>query len=239
MVTNQDLNKHREPDCLYVLADKKYFHTGNSWIKRTLRKHEWQEPEPGILVVPPTNYPQRWKTDAALLKYLRDHTNIPLPRLQCVYEDDGAFYHCTEHVPGVGMSKLSEADKQVVTVELLQHVATLRSLRSNFKAAGGRITAAGARGPDWRGRYVMCHNDLGQHNVIVDPRTLKISAIIDWEFGGFWPDWFERPFWERRGPGVALEGEDDDVERCRAWLMEHCEEVPMPHLQTLQEKMGQ
>jgi hypothetical protein len=25
----------------------------------------------------------------------------------------------------------------------------------------------------------------GQHNVIVDPATLKIKAIIDWEFGGF------------------------------------------------------
>ncbi|KND86416.1 hypothetical protein TOPH_08962 [Tolypocladium ophioglossoides CBS 100239] len=61
-----------------------------------------------------------------------------------------------------------------------------------------------------------------------DPSTLRIKAIIDWEFGGFWPEWFERPFWKRPGPSVALEGEEDDVQRCRDWLTTHCAEVIMP-----------
>lgn len=47
-----------------------------------------------------------------------------------------------------------------------------------------------------KGEFVFCHDDLAQHIVLADPETLKITAIIDWEFGGFWPSWFERPFWE-------------------------------------------
>ncbi|KAK3939932.1 hypothetical protein QBC46DRAFT_436456 [Diplogelasinospora grovesii] len=232
MVTNKELNDRREPGCWAVLADKKYFQVGNSCIKRTLRPHEWQSASNGSLVIPPTSYPQRWETDAAILQYLREKTNIPLPRLQCTFEDDGAFYHCTEYVQGV------------VTEELLQHVATLRSLRSDTPGVPGkelmcppqRVTRNCWKTDScWRprkekGDYVFCHNDLGQHNVIVDPKTLKINAIIDWEFGGFWPEWFERRFWERPGPSAALEGEEDDVERCREWLMNHCDEVVIPHL---------
>jgi thiamine kinase-like enzyme len=36
--------------------------------------------------------------------------------------------------------------------------------------------------------FVFCHNDLSQHNVIVDPETLQNNAIIDWEYAGFYPD---------------------------------------------------
>lgn len=59
---------------------------------------------------------------------------------------------------------------------------------------------------------VFCHNDLSAANVIVDPETLKITAIIDWEYAGFYPPEFEAPFYRRPGPSVALEGEVDDVD---------------------------
>jgi hypothetical protein len=57
---------------------------------------------------------------------------------------------------------------------------------------------------------------LSPSNVIVDPDTLKINAIIDWEYAGFYPPEFDRPFYKRRGstvgPSVALDGEVDDAE---------------------------
>ena len=63
---------------------------------------------------------------------------------------------------------------------------------------------------------VFSHNDLSAANVIVDPDTLKINAIIDWEYAGFYPLGFDRPFYKRRGstagPSVALDGEVDDVD---------------------------
>ncbi|KAI1811190.1 kinase-like domain-containing protein [Poronia punctata] len=254
MVLNKELNDCREPGCWAILADKKYYQVGTSCIKRTLRPHEWQSTIDGTLIIPPATYPQRWKNDAAILGYLHEKTDIPLPRLQSVFEDDGAFYHSTEYVEGVLMSELTEEKKQVVIEELLQHVATLRSLRSDVPGVPGdessllcppqRVTSRQWKvNSCWRpreekGEYVFCHNDLGQHNIIVDPETLKINAIIDWEFAGFWPEWFERCFWERQGPRVALEGEDDDVGRCRDWLMNHCDEVIMPHLRGVSEKVA-
>lgn len=74
--------------------------------------------------------------------------------------------------------------------------------------------------------------------MLVDPETLKITAIIDWEFGGFWPEWFEREFWTRRGNSYALEGEEDDSERCREWLVANFDEVEQVPLPTLEDKLN-
>lgn len=49
-------------------------------------------------------------------------------------------------------------------------------------------------------KHVFCHNDLSQSNVIVDPESLKIAAIIDWEFGGFYPEYFEVPYYRSPKP---------------------------------------
>ena len=74
---------------------------------------------------------------------------------------------------------------------------------------------------DGEEEFVFCHNDLGQHNVIVDPETLKIKAIIDWEFSGFFPHWFEAPLWEKPGPAHPVGNEG----KLREWLVKWCDEV--------------
>lgn len=60
---------------------------------------------------------------------------------------------------------------------------------------------------------MFCHNDLSAHNVIVDPETLKVNAIIDWEYAGFFPEHFEGMFFRRPGPSAALDGEVNDEEQ--------------------------
>lgn len=59
---------------------------------------------------------------------------------------------------------------------------------------------------------VFCHNDLSMNNVIVDPKTLKIKAIVDWEYAGFFLPEFELPFYRRLGPSIALKDELDDAD---------------------------
>jgi len=66
-----------------------------------------------------------------------------------------------------------------------------------------------------------CHNDLSTNNVIVDPETLKVNAIIDWEYAGFYPEQFEGKFFKRTGPSVALDGEVNDEERLLDIMTEH------------------
>jgi aminoglycoside phosphotransferase len=68
---------------------------------------------------------------------------------------------------------------------------------------------------------VFCHNDLSTHNVIVDPETLKVKAIIDWEYAGFYPEEFEGMFFRRPGPSVALEGEVNDEDRLLNIMVEN------------------
>ncbi len=50
---------------------------------------------------------------------------------------------------------------------------------------------------------MFCHCDLSQSNIIVNPKTLKIEGIIDWEYAGFWPDFFETPYYRVSKPSGA------------------------------------
>ena len=90
---------------------------------------------------------------------------------------------------------------------VLPYRATLKTLRDdwNLKLSDDE-------------KYVFCHNDLSQQNIIVDPESLKIKAIIDWEYAGFFPAEFEMPFFERIGPSIALDGEEDDPSRIVEFL---------------------
>lgn len=39
------------------------------------------------------------------------------------------------------------------------------------------------------GEFGFCHGDLSQSNVIVDPGTLNVEGIVNWEYAGFWPEY--------------------------------------------------
>ncbi|PTU24276.1 hypothetical protein P175DRAFT_0505954 [Aspergillus ochraceoroseus IBT 24754] len=114
--------------------------------------------------------------EAAPLRFIRRVSNIPVPTLYGAFEVDDSFILITEHIDGVAMSNLSEDQKSIVRTEVEQYLP--RKVSKDHE-------------------YVFCHNDLGQHNIIVDPQTLKIRAIIDWEYAG-------------RGPSIVLDGEHDD-----------------------------
>jgi hypothetical protein len=51
--------------------------------------------------------------------------------------------------------------------------------------------------------FIFCHCDLSQSNIIDNPETLKIEGIIDWEYGGYWPTFFESLFFRDPRPSGA------------------------------------
>ena len=153
-----------------------------------------------------------------------------MPKLICCFEDDGAAYLITEYVPGIELGELSPEQQSLARPEVRKHLSTLRSLRS--RAVGG---PSGLFVLPYRGMikllhdqytflesetevYVFNHGDFNQGNILVDPDTLKITAIIDWEYAGFWPEYFEGVFFERPGPSVAMSDEEDDTERLLAFI---------------------
>lgn len=231
-LTNRMANKRREPQCIAITSERKYFRTETSFIKRSLRPSEWQVSAiKGIIHVPRLGN-ERLLNEAEALEYIKRHTDIPVPTLYACFEDDNAVIIVTEYVEGVGMNELDEQQQKIVAAELDSHLQTLRGLKSSKMGSpttGIIIPPCRATTKTFRDEwllkasvtdeYVFCHNDLSQQNVLVDPITLKINAIIDWEYAGFFPSWFERRFFEREGPSVALDGaEDDDSERIVEFL---------------------
>lgn len=163
------------------------------------------------------------KNEAESLRYVRQHTDIPVPTVSCGFEDDDAYYLVTGYIEGVSMSDLTESQKAVVREEVERQLRKLRNLKSN--RLGGpsgivvpphRVLHRAETGHQWHleasdvDEYVFCHNDLSQQNVIVDPETLTINAIIDWEYSGLYPARSEWPFYTRLGPFVAVGDKVDD-----------------------------
>jgi aminoglycoside phosphotransferase len=171
------------------------------------------------------------ENEAAALKFIAETTNVPVPRVHETFEKDGAFYIVMEKVPGIAMARLDEDAKEIVIHELEGHVQTLHSLRSHIPGGVSGIIVPPYRitlktkndswklKPATKNDFVFCHNDLSQHNVIVDPESLQIKAIIDWEYSGFYPEYFEGHFYTRPGPSVALGDENDDSEKLLSFLL--------------------
>ncbi|KAG7424463.1 hypothetical protein Forpi1262_v014343 [Fusarium oxysporum f. sp. raphani] len=219
--TNQELNEKREKNCVAVTVERKYYKVGNTWIKRSLRPSEWQK-QNGFMHVPLFNT-ERILNEGECLEFLAKHTDIPLPRLIACFEDDGAAYLITEYVDGVGMNKLDADGQAAVAAELQRHMQTLKGLTSDTWGGPsgvvlpphriiGKLNGRPLRMlPCEKSDLVFCHNDLSMDNVIVDEKTFKIKAIIDWEYAGFFSPEFERPFYQRAGPSIALRDELDDT----------------------------
>ncbi|KAG6009001.1 hypothetical protein E4U43_000072 [Claviceps pusilla] len=197
-VTLNEISTIRDPGHGNVRGPKKYFSVGPFCIKRTLRPHEWSAP---------AGY---------------NFVHIPAKTLPQRHITEAAVLDYLRKETNIPVPPVSCA-----VVDDEQHVATLQSLKSDVPGVPGetllcapkRIVRQGwKQNSCWRpksetkGEFVFCHNDLAQHN----------------EFGGFWPSWFERPFWKRPGPSSARKGEEDDVQKCRDWLMTYCDEVEMP-----------
>ncbi|KAH8751110.1 kinase-like domain-containing protein [Diaporthe sp. PMI_573] len=209
-----------EEGCFGKTFERKYFRQQGCFIKRTLRPSEFRHGHRGLHI--PRANKERLINEAASLRYVRQHTNIPVPTVYCDFEDEEAYYLITQWVDGVLMADLSEAHKEVVAAEVEKHLATLHALKSHHLGGPTSIVIPPHR--IWRqternswtlqnsqlDEYSFCHNDLSQHNVIVNPDTLSIKAIIDWEYAGFYPVNFESPFYRRLGPSAAINGEEDD-----------------------------
>lgn len=236
--------RRKQPDagdsdegCVGVTAERKYYALERAFIKRSLRRNELRTNFKGLIHVPRFRKASL-KNEAESLRYIRQHTDIPVPTVYCAFEDTDAYYLITENIKGKKMSDLQEDQKDIVRKELQRHLATLKTLKSNRMGGPTGIVI-----PPYRvvrqtetdnlhlktsneEEYVFCHNDLSQYNILVDPESLKINAIVDWEFAGFWPARFEFPFYNRLGPSVAIakEGEVDDSRELLAYIKSRSEQ---------------
>ena len=122
------------------------------------------------------------------------------------------------------MDDLSPQDQAVVMKEVESHLQTLQSLLSTTTGGPSGLVCPPTRGTryfpkdaQWSKKtsatpeFVFCHCDLSQSNILVDLETLKIQGIIDWEYGGYWPAFFESPcFRDPRPSGAQFREEGEN-----------------------------
>ncbi|KAK4140651.1 kinase-like domain-containing protein [Dichotomopilus funicola] len=213
-----------ESTCIATTKERKYYRAPAVFLKRSLRPDEYQTGPDGATVHVPHLARERLMNEAAALDFVMRNTDLPVPRVWAYFESDGAYCLMTEAMPGVELSCLWEDQKPTVLAELAKHVATLKTLRSDRLGGPTGLVVppvrlrSGGNGEELSGEsetpttlpskpYVFCHNDLHQNNILVDPSTLKITAILDWEYAGFYPAWVECPAacYTRLGDCVGLE----------------------------------
>lgn len=140
--TNQELNTKREKHCIAITHERKYYHVGDTWIKRSLRPSEWQKRHDGLVHEPLFNK-ERILNEGACLKFIADQTDIdiPIPKLHACFEDDGAAYVITEYVEGVGMNEIPAHGQRHVVKELQFYKQALRGLKSDtWGGLGGMVS---------------------------------------------------------------------------------------------------
>lgn len=219
--------RRKETDCFAITHEKKYYlihsSAGDTYVKRNLTHDEYLASKAIGRILVPFMHMERLKNEVATINYVKSHTDVPVPTVRCSFEDNGRPYIVINAALGVRMSELSDDAKMVVMEEVEIYLQTLQKIAS--KVMGGisgeaclpyRLARAAPRElmkfkESSTNEFVLCHNDLSQHNIIVDESTLKITAILDWEYAGFYPKEFEGAFYKRSGPSVALTGEEDDV----------------------------
>jgi serine/threonine protein kinase len=219
---------------LYATWERAYYRRGPVFLKRSLRPQEFKRGERGLHV--PRAHKEKLMNEAASLRFVKESTDIPVSAFYGEFEEDGAYCLMTEYVEGVKMKDLTVNQKRIVIEEVKHLIATLQGLKSsNIGGPSGLVmpphrTTTQIDVDTWNLRpaatneYVFCHNDLSQYNIIVDPVSLKIVAIIDWEFAGFYPAFFEMEFYLRMdgAPGsAAIRDEIDDTAQIFQFLETH------------------
>jgi hypothetical protein len=221
--------------------DKRYFETVSPsdkniryFIKRSLSTHD---PIPldslGRPTVPAYKPKEQLLNEALAIAYVKRHTSIPVPNVITTFEDQGCFYLVEEFFRGSIIA--AEAPKKkhgFIRIQLEGFVAQLEQLKSKriesfvpdtifFPArmeSNRRLLGNARYVEDENKPYHLCHGDLSWANVLVDPKTFKVLAVIDWEFAGFYPHGFEGEYWKRLGRCAAEEGEVDDTDKLVAVL---------------------
>jgi tRNA A-37 threonylcarbamoyl transferase component Bud32 len=203
--------------------------------------------------------------ELAALKYVAEHTSIPVPKVFNTHYHDGDLYIEMEIIRGMNLeaawyhSHLSQDQKKDIIAEVAGHISQLRKLeppREGMVASASLGEAMDHRvgsctfgpftshkgfhsylranapiedcnevfGPEvtecHSRHYRSCftHADIAPRNIMVDDG--KVSAIVDWQFGGWYPEYWEytkahygqidRPEWYD-GLEDAMERYDDEL----------------------------
>ncbi|KAL8791135.1 MAG: hypothetical protein Q9195_006032 [Heterodermia aff. obscurata] len=215
----------------YIVSDRHYTFTPTTFTKRQLRPSEYTYRKDGT-VAKSRFERERLENERDALIFIAENSSIPVPRVLEWSDIDGVGSLTVERISGgtygevhdtLGPSDQAKLDRNTLNYieeTLLPQLQSLRATKMGQLAGivfpPVRVTGQEDR-PRWEARtsttrrYVYCHNDIASHNIMVDPATLTVNAVIDWEYSGFFPKEMEFPFWK--------------IERNESYDEEHCRKM--------------
>jgi len=210
-------------------TERDYTLTADCFTKRELGKHEWFTNIDGQIIVPQFSR-ARIENEVVTLNFLASNTTIPVPKVLAYNVQDSIATLVLQRIHGDTLDSFKGTEKDIAlknTISFLEETVLpqLQQLRSFTTGAltGVVVPPYGVlmqdKREDWlvkvseSAEYVFCHNDLAQHNIMIDKETLYPVAIIDWEYSGFYPAYFEIPFWLKSFQEFKEEPIENDVNR--------------------------
>ena len=174
---------------------------------------------------------ERLMNEYMTLKYIGEKTTIPVPKPLHLRYINGCLAMTTEWIDGVPFDDLDPQTRSTSYLDEFVRTTVLPQLKELTSRTSGTIQGE-VLPPrrlfdiypqrQWCPRMFdgqechITHNDLSQHNFLCNEKTGKVEAIIDWEFAGFYPSFFEAPLW--RAPYYEIEDDLEEIGRLLAFL---------------------
>lgn len=159
------------------------------------------------------------KLEAENMRYVAESTTIPLPRVHEIQtHDSGVMSILMDYIEGQTLqdawSGMTSSQKISVAQELHEYILQLRALKpeqdgqltsedicvqhsARFDEYLFSRTAISTSGfgwdfvsSKWSEGVVFAHGDLAPRNILVDDLG-HVTAILDWEFAGWHPEWWD------------------------------------------------
>ena len=191
-------------------VDRFYSYDAWTFTKRELRPNERFLNAKGESIKAPWST-ERLQNEFRALEFITSRTTIPVPKVIRFERIWGACQLVMERINGTPLNHIKNNKAQaLLNAERFINTAVLPQLRSLTSSTSGALIgvvippnrlAARDQRKCWPVKttsapiFNFCHNDLGQHNILMNSLTLKVEAIIDWEFSGFYLPEFEAPLW--------------------------------------------
>ncbi|MCJ1345187.1 hypothetical protein MMC31_003393 [Peltigera leucophlebia] len=185
-------------DQSWMTADRHYSLDYETFTKRELFPHERKTNWKGEIIRMPWST-ARLENEYAALEYIAANTEIPVPEVLSFEKIDGSYHLVVERLWATPLSQLEENRaealeniKTFINTVVLPQLAQLRSNKlGNLNGVVIPLIALRTRTLDHGGHLKP------RHNILIDPDTLQVDAIIDWEYPGFYPPEFEAPLWTK------------------------------------------
>lgn len=217
------------------IGDRKYTLTETTFTKRQVL--QWEFPEDKA--ISNTLFSRkRIENEYETLVYVAAKRTIPIPKPLGLSEENGSLRLTTRRIEGISLADIEDDKEQVAALssvrrELYETIfPQLHFLHRNFVGSVSKALLVipplklleEENRTDWPSicstelAFVLCHNDLGQHNIMVDRESHKIIGIMDWEYAMFGPEWVEEARWETKAQDRPFSRREEYVAKVKRFF---------------------